>query len=1142
MAVNDKAISELTSLSPQFLRSVHLERDFHAKDTADGYLITRSSRIALSALARGIADPSYRAQLISGPYGAGKSALAMYFARLLDKDKACYNGFRQKQLGCLGEIGVELIPRDQQGYLSILATGTRESLSECLINSVKHSLKASGHQDLVRKLFKENIPSNSYNTRQIVQLFEDLAKLAVAKGALGVIVIIDELGKLLEHAALQPEDSDLHLLQEMAEAASRSHEHPFWFITILQQDFSYYASRLGKRHQREWSKVQQRFFDVPCTLDDTDAFQLMAAALNSSANPLTGRNSHIRRVAKACAKLAPKGSGTDFITWCTSSYPIHPTSLVVIPGLFRRYGQNERSLFSFLSANEAFSLHEWSINHRFREDDPPFIRIPQLFDYTSYTLIGGRPNPYSVRAWAEVEDALSRLGEASQIEIDVLKTIGLLGLLGDASPLSASKEMLRLALESPGFSNEQIDNAVKSLETKKLIVFRRFRNAYRLWEGSDIDIGDRLSEAYQSLPLQSASLSVARDLCPSVPVVARRHSFHTGMLRFFSIVPSSKDALQITSPIKSDYDGCVVQCLVGTDEEAKIVASVAKQLKDPSIIMIIGKESDELAESAKDVAALDWVKKTTPSLASDRVARQELSERRLEAEIAFRSEWSHIFEPGQTTFKCYWSGKEYLGLTKRAFASLLSEACDATFPYSPVVKNELINRRTLSSAGAGARHNLMEAMISNPEIPGLGITGYPPERSIYESLLIQSGIHRETQNKKWSFGRPKESDPGLVKAWEYIIGNIGSEELKPKSVADLFKEMSSPPYGLANGFLPILLCALLLSRSSTVAIYEDSIFIPDLSIAVMDRLVRRPEHFSVLSFSLDGERSTVVSRFARGFGVDNGVLPVVRSLYTRIHSLPQYTLTSKNMSAEAIAVRDAILKAKSPERLLFVDLPISLNCEPFDLEPNASLNADKVEQFFKSLNRAFSELLNCYPALLKRIEKGMLSMFDIPSDTDEWRTRVSARASNLHNSVVDSRLRSVLLRARDTQLGEEEYLESVGAGITDQTPNRWSKIDEDNFARLVPELASKMRIVESTQSLNSILERDEDGYLITMNDRRGEILHRVIRYSLLEQQQIQRIASLLEQQSDIKADRRILLAALIESARRIMMNEEENKK
>ena len=137
-----------------------------------------------------------------------------------------------------------------------------------------------------------------------------------------------------------------------------------------------------------------------------------------------------------------------------------------------------------------------------------------MLDYTSYTLIGGRPNLYSVRAWTEVEDALHRLGEASQVETDILKCVGLLNLLGDASPIAASKDILRLALESPNCTCEQIDNGLKSLEDKKLIVFRRFRNAYRLWEGSDIDIAERLVEAYQALPLQSIALSVARDLCP----------------------------------------------------------------------------------------------------------------------------------------------------------------------------------------------------------------------------------------------------------------------------------------------------------------------------------------------------------------------------------------------------------------------------------------------------------------------------------------------------------------------------------------------------------------------------------------------------------------------------------------------------
>ena len=108
--VNEFNIGELISIRPQFLRSIHLERDFYTKDAVDGYLVTRGSLSALSLLARGITDPAYRAQSISGPYGAGKSAMAMYFARLVDKDKASYNGFRKRQYDHLGSIGFCCIP------------------------------------------------------------------------------------------------------------------------------------------------------------------------------------------------------------------------------------------------------------------------------------------------------------------------------------------------------------------------------------------------------------------------------------------------------------------------------------------------------------------------------------------------------------------------------------------------------------------------------------------------------------------------------------------------------------------------------------------------------------------------------------------------------------------------------------------------------------------------------------------------------------------------------------------------------------------------------------------------------------------------------------------------------------------------
>lgn len=81
MAITKIPMSELISVSSRFQRSVHLERDFYAREAINGYLVTRGSLAALRLLARGSIDASYRAQSISGPYGSGKSALAMYFAR-----------------------------------------------------------------------------------------------------------------------------------------------------------------------------------------------------------------------------------------------------------------------------------------------------------------------------------------------------------------------------------------------------------------------------------------------------------------------------------------------------------------------------------------------------------------------------------------------------------------------------------------------------------------------------------------------------------------------------------------------------------------------------------------------------------------------------------------------------------------------------------------------------------------------------------------------------------------------------------------------------------------------------------------------------------------------------------------------------
>jgi hypothetical protein len=560
MVMDNIHLAELINLNPQFVRSVNIERDFFAQNTIDNFLITRGGLSTFDQLARGVKDPAYRAQSISGPYGAGKSALIMQFAKLLSKEENIDNTVRKSAKAYLGEIGNQLLPSDHEGYIAILATGTRESLAACLLESLTNSLQKQGKQKLLNKLLKGK--PIDFSTRAVVDVFEELASLAKKDGALGIIVIVDELGKLLEYAALHPDGSDIYLLQEMAEAASRSKEHPLWFITILHQEFSNYAFRLGKKHQQEWAKVQQRFFEIPCILDDIDSFQLISSAVNCDPK-IVSNNKYIQAQIKLCAKLAPKGHEISFEKWALSSYPLHPTTLVLLPALFRRFGQGERSLFSFISANEIYSLRDWINGKILKRENPPHFRLPDLYDYAYHTLIAGKNNQYTMRAWTEVEDAIVRLGDGSKLEVDVLKCIGLLGFIGDSSYNTASKEYLYLALNSKDTTQAQLDEALKSLENKKLIVFRRFRNAFRLWEGSDIDINECLSDAFQALPLQSVALSVsvARDLCPSPPIIARKHSFRTGMLRYFSVKPCIKDNIITSRKNKDQFDGYVVHCL-----------------------------------------------------------------------------------------------------------------------------------------------------------------------------------------------------------------------------------------------------------------------------------------------------------------------------------------------------------------------------------------------------------------------------------------------------------------------------------------------------------------------------------------------------------------------------------------------------
>ena len=180
---------------------------------------------------------------------------------------------------------------------------------------------------------------------------------------------------------------------------------------------------------------------------------------------------------------------------------------------------------------------------------------------------------------------------------------------------------------------------------------------------------------------------------------------------------------------------------------------------------------------------LEWVGENTPELTGDATARRELWARRTEAEQEVSEQLTSLFSgnlaapqvalsptrKGDTGGCSWYYNGELIRITsRRALNKYLSEICDSVYNATPILRNELINRRQISSQAASARRKLIAAMLDSQGQEKLNIDGYPPEMSIYLSLLFDTGIHRCVSGV-WGFHPPNPDDKNRISlTWREI--------------------------------------------------------------------------------------------------------------------------------------------------------------------------------------------------------------------------------------------------------------------------------------------------------------------------------------------------------------------------------------
>ncbi len=1166
---NGVLLRDLFQIKTRFARAVNIEADYGRAGAVSGYVVTPLVRELLSRIGHGLSAGSRsRAWSLTGPYGAGKSAAALFLASVLGYpvDPEARGLLESVDHLLLEGLYRQVNGLDAGGFSVVPVVSSREPFTLALYRGLLGALCASPFaapdvdvakgwvQDRCNQIIEGRIPFVHTVSDEVRQVGSVLRR--ANGGSLGVLIILDELGKLLEYAGMSPEQSDVYYLQALADLANHSGDDPVAVIAILHQAFERYAVRLSPTQQQEWSKVQGRFEDIGFLQSPAELLRLVGSAIQRQPG-LDGLERVIAEEASLARGLglAPRElreeDADEALNRCA---PLHPTVAVVLDRLFKsRLAQNERSLFAFLTSGEPHGFQDYLQTEEWTHDGyRPFYRIDRLYDYVHASLGSALYAHIQGKRWAEIEDALERLPrEASQLDARVVKAIGLLGVVGDQTLVKASEAVLECGLaDGRQVTGKHVRAAIGRLCDWGIALFRKHKQAYGLWEGSDVDLDDRFQKALGQIERKATLASLLTQTAAVRPYLARRHLHQTGTLRYFTtwIVGAEELEATMTRPLEG-ADGAIVFVLpetaAGAEGAVAAALEVSSRLGSPrqeTLFFAIPRQLSGLRESLDELAAWAWVTDNTPELEGDSVARRELAGRRSEALQRFDRLCMHSLDKASSHASCRWvyGGRECSFASAALLSSAFSDACDLAYHKAPKVHNELVNRATLSSAAAAARRNLIERMLTNSTEPRLGISrGFPPELSMYLSVLGDSGLHHASGNT-WVFGPSGADDTRRVKPlWQGIDEFLSTTESEKRPVSELFDLLRQPPYGVKDGLLPIYLAAALLSWEMELAFYENGSFVPKPNVAAFERLMKAPELFSIQRHRLGGARSYLFERYSTLLGEtaspsgQTTLMMAVRPILTFVRQLPAYSQGTRRVSPPAAAVREAILSAREPAPLLFTALPTALGMPA--LGPDADIAEGTA--FFAAVRDALLELQHAYDALLSDVRGQLTEALRLPGGVEAGRLEAARRANALRERVVDLRLRAFVLRLGDTTLRDREWLESVAAMIASKAPKSWNDRDVVEFGLKLADISALFRRVEDIVASQTTIQDvgGTCGLRLAVTAASGEEHREVV--SLLPAEEGEVEAAATEMLRTLRAKRvpqRVRVAAVAELARRVL--------
>ena len=402
------------------------------------------------------------------------------------------------------------------------------------------------------------------------------------------------------------------------------------------------------------------------------------------------------------------------------------------------------------------------------------------------------------------------------------------------------------------------------------------------------------------------------------------------------------------------------------------------------------------------------------------------------------------------------------------------------------MNNELFNRHKLSGPINAARKVYLEHLVQHNAEPDLGFSAdkFPPEKTIYYSLLKNTGLHCDGMFADI----PKYE--GVSSVWEACEEFLQSTENKARKISELIKILSTQPYKLKQGFLDFWIPTYLFIRRQDFALYDSSkgAFMPEVNMEFFDLLQKHPQDFEVKKFAVDGVKLGFFNQYRRFINLGeefiitkDSFIETIKPFLSFYVRLDDYTKhTRKFNHGSTMKFRDVLAQAKDPEKAFFEDLPEALGFNQEKLKQE-----EFIREYGNIIQRAIRELRTCYSGLIDRIEERLIDGFDLQSgDYNDYVQEIRHRLAHVKTYLLTDKQREFYHHVMTEYDNRTQWYQSICYTILDQ---RLDALRDEQEEKLVDDLIYMFRTCEKYSSISQKADDQDksDAYSFDLVSNRG---------------------------------------------------------